>query len=144
VKLHIACDHAATETKDSLKQKLAHIEWVDHGTQGSESVNYPDFAGKVCSAILKEQSELTQPQGILICGSGVGMSMAANRHKGIRAVLAYNSEVTMLSRQHNASNVLCLGSRLQNLEQMISIIETWLKTEFEKGRHQNRIDLMDV
>lgn len=145
-KLWIACDHAAFELKDALKKHFSDsVEFIDLGTNGGDSVNYPDFASKLCHEVLAQSSEeeLLTPRGILICGSGVGMSMSANRFKKIRAVLAFSEDIAEMSRKHNASNVLCLGARFLKTEEATAIIEKWLATEFEGGRHKTRIELMD-
>ncbi len=147
MKLFIASDHAGFDLKESIKKlglKFS-VSWDDLGPIDSSSTDYPKYAQKLCQKILgqKTPQELLEPCGILICGSGVGMSMAANRFKKIRAVLAGNSKVAELSRQHNASNVLCLGSRVTAESEILEIVSTWLKTPFEGGRHEKRIQLMD-
>ncbi|NCN28613.1 ribose 5-phosphate isomerase B [bacterium] len=146
IKLWIACDHAAYPLKDLLKNEFAStVEFVDLGTNGPDSVNYPDFASRLCREVLSNstEEEALTPRGILLCGSGVGMSMSANRFKGIRAVLAFSSDIAEMSRKHNASNVLCLGARFLEPAQAKEIVNTWLSTEFEGGRHKTRVDLMD-
>jgi ribose 5-phosphate isomerase B len=145
MKLWIAADHGAFELKDFLKKKFPKIEWMDLGTHSSESVDYPDYAQKLCAEILKSRhgKELLEPCGVLLCGSGVGVSIAANRHEGIRAVLAWNNEVAELSRQHNAANVLCMGGRLIAPDLASTILETWLKTPFQGGRHERRIEKIE-
>lgn len=144
MKLFIASDHAGVELKTRLIEagKSRGIEWVDLGPATTDSVDYPDYAHDLCKRILAEKKgdELSQPCGVLICGSGVGMSIAANRHKGIRAVLALRKDVAVLSRQHNAANVLCLGARLMNESTAFEILNAWVGTSFEGGRHQNRVD----
>jgi ribose 5-phosphate isomerase B len=146
--LYIAADHAGFEMKEALK-KYFHsvIQIKDLGPHSSDSVDYPNWADALCLKLLEEHAspaERLKPLGILVCGSGVGMDIAANRHRGIRAVLAYSEEVAKLSRMHNASNVVCFGSRLQTVEQVEKIIRTWVATPFEGGRHQRRVDLMGV
>ena len=106
------------------------------GTNSEESVDYPDFAHKLTNEVLKDNSNL----GILICGTGVGMSMAANRVKGIRAGLVSNNEIARLIRQHNNANVLVLPGRFMDEEEAIKSVKTFIETEFEAGRHQARID----
>jgi ribose 5-phosphate isomerase B len=141
MKLWIAADHGGFELKESLKKNFPQIQWEDLGTYKNESVDYPLYAQNLCQKIIENTSDqqLLEPCGVLLCGSGVGVSIAANRIKKIRAVLAWNSEVAALSRQHNASNVLCMGGRLINLEEASTILTTWLKTPFEGGRHERRI-----
>ena len=145
-KLFIASDHAAFDLKKSLvENKNLGVEWVDLGTGSTDSVQYPDYAQDLCRKILKETSQeaLLSPCGVLLCGSGVGMSMSANRFKGIRAALAESVEVAELSRQHNASNVLCMGARIVDEATALNIFRKWLATPFEGGRHLTRIKLMD-
>ena len=122
------------------------IEWDDLGTMTADPTDYPNHAHKLVAKVLETRSleDLTTPCGVLVCGSGVGMSIAANRYKKIRAVLAYRADVAALSRQHNASNVLCLGARISTTDEVKKIFVTWLSTSFEGDRHQKRIDLMDT
>ena len=133
-KLYIASDHAGF----ALKSKLCGFfkSLVDLGTNSEDSVDYPDFAHKLTNEVLKDNSNL----GILICGTGVGMSMAANRVKGIRAGLVSNNEIARLIRQHNNANVLVLPGRFMDEEEAIKSVKTFIETEFEAGRHQARID----
>ncbi len=150
-KLWIASDHAGFELKKYLVSKVqsgsssvGSIEWVDVGPSGTESTDYPDWAKKLCEIVSqKSESERLEPCGVLICGSGVGMSIAANRFKGIRAVLALREDIAHFSRAHNASNVLCLGSRFLTHDEAQSILLRWLGSPFEAGRHQNRIDKIE-
>ena len=109
---------------------------MDLGTNSEESVDYPDFAHKLTNEVLKDAGNL----GILICGTGVGMSMAANRVKGIRAGLVSHNEIARLIRQHNNANVLVLPGRFMDEEEAIKSVKTFIETEFEAGRHQVRID----
>ena len=136
-KLYIASDHAGFTLKEYLKKKLSKkIKFDDQGPHSNEmSVNYPDFAHKLCKKVSKNSSNM----GILICGSGMGMAMAANRHKKIRAALCYSVENTKLSRLHNNANVITLGARLINKNTAIKCINTFLKTKFEGGRHLKRV-----
>ena len=136
-KLYIASDHAGFTLKEFVKKKLSKkIKFDDQGPHSDEiSVNYPDFAHKLCKKVSKNSLNM----GILICGSGMGMSMAANRHKKIRAALCYSVENTKLSRLHNNANVITLGARLINKNTAIKCINTFLKTKFEGGRHLKRI-----
>ena len=133
-KLYIASDHAGFALKSKLCDFFKSL--VDLGTNSEESVDYPDFAHKLTNEVLKDKNNL----GILICGTGVGMSMAANRVKGIRAGLVSNSEIARLIRQHNNANVLVLPGRFMDEEEAIKSVETFFETEFEAGRHQARID----
>ena len=136
-KLYIASDHAGFILKEFVKKKLSKkIKFDDQGPHSDEiSVNYPDFAHKLCKKVSKNSSNM----GILICGSGMGMAMAANRHKKIRAALCYSVENTKLSRLHNNANVITLGARLINKNTAVKCINTFLKTKFEGGRHLKRI-----
>ena len=133
-KLYIASDHAGFALKSKLCARFKSL--VDLGTNSEESVDYPDFAHKLTNEVLKDNSNL----GILICGTGVGMSMAANRVKGIRAGLVSNNEIARLIRQHNNANVLVLPGRFMDEEEAIKSVKTFIETEFEAGRHQARID----
>jgi ribose 5-phosphate isomerase B len=146
MKMRIAADHAGFEIKEWIKKEFPAIEWVDHGTSNTESTHYPKYAQKLCEDILdnSKPEDLKKPLGILICGSGVGMSMQANRYLGIRAALCWNEEIAKLSRQHNASNVLCLSARHVDKAVNQQIVKTWMATEFEGGRHTHRIDMMDM
>lgn len=134
----IASDHAGHEMKDFLKRKLkAEFNMIDFGAfLKGESVDYPDFAHPAVSSIEKGDCEL----GILICGTGNGMQMTANKHEGIRAGLAWNPEVSALIRQHNNANVVAIPARFVSNEEALEIAKKFLTTEFEGGRHQNRID----
>ena len=136
-KLYIASDHAGFTLKEFVKKKLSKkIKFDDQGPHSDEiSVNYPDFAHKLCKKVSKNSSNM----GILICGSGMGMAMAANRHKKIRAALCYSVENTKLSRLHNNANVITLGARLISKNTAMKCINTFLKTKFEGGRHLKRV-----
>jgi ribose 5-phosphate isomerase B len=146
MKIRIASDHAGYELKEWLKKEFPSLEWQDLGTNNAESTHYPKHAQKLCEDILDNtpHSELTKTQGVLICGSGVGMSMQANRYLGIRAALCWSEEVAKLSRQHNGANVLCLSARLVDKQINKQILQAWLETAFEGGRHADRIRMMDM
>jgi ribose 5-phosphate isomerase B len=133
-KLYIASDHAGFALKSKLCDRFKSL--VDLGTNSEESVDYPDFAHKLTNEVLKDAGNF----GILICGTGVGMSIAANRVKGIRAGLVSNNEIARLIRQHNNANVLVLPGRFMDEEEAIKSVKTFIETEFEVGRHQARID----
>ena len=136
-KIFIASDHAGYKLKKSVISKFSkNIKFIDLGTNSEVSVDYPDFAHKLTNEVLKDSSNL----GILICGTGVGMSIAANRVKGIRAGLVSNNEIARLIRQHNNANVLVLPGRFMDEEEAIKSVKTFIETEFEAGRHQARID----
>lgn len=136
MKIAIGSDHAGVALKDFLVKNSNTEKFVDFGTNSSDSVDYPDFAEKVSLAVKKGEAEI----GVLICGSGIGMSIAANRHKEIRAALCLNEEMAKLSRQHNNANVLVLGARLTDEKTALSCLKTFLSTKFEGGRHQKRVD----
>ncbi len=138
----IGSDHAAHGLKEFVKTVLAELgeECKDFGTNSSESVDYPKYAGLVANAVADGECE----KGILICGSGIGMSMAANKVKGVRAALCSEPLSASLSRQHNDANVLCMGARLIGEEMAKEIVKTWLETAFSGGeRHIRRIAMMD-
>ena len=136
-KICISSDHAGYELKEFIKEIIinSNISVIDLGPFIKKSVDYPDFAKKVSHRISKKKSEI----GILVCGSGTGMAISANKTKGIRAAVGYNLKSTQLSRQHNNANILCLGSRLTKKKDIKKIIAIFLKTKFEGGRHNRRI-----
>ena len=136
-KICISSDHAGYETKEFIKDLLikSKISIVDLGPFLNKSVDYPDYAKKVSNRVSKRKSDL----GILVCGSGTGMAISANKTKGIRAAVGYNIKSTQLSRQHNNANVLCLGSRLTKRKDIKRIIKIFLNTKFEGGRHKRRV-----
>jgi len=137
-KICIASDHAGFDLKEKVKTYLisTNIPVIDLGPPAKNSVDYPDFAKKVVKRVLQKKSDA----GILICGSGAGMAMTANKFKGIRAVQCYNKKNTILSRQHNNANIICLGSRMIKNKEAFSFIKYFFKTKFDGGRHQQRID----
>lgn len=140
MKIIIGSDHAGFELKEQLIKylKSIEIEVVDKGTYSSASVNYPDYAHAVAKAIEKGEAKT----GILICGSGNGVCMTANKHKKIRAAIAWLPEIAALAKQHNNANILCLPARFINLTKAKTIVSAYLDAEFEGGRHQTRIDLI--
>ncbi len=137
MKLAIGADHAGFELKESVKAFLEEMghDVVDVGTHSRGSVDYPDFARVACRKVLDGEVE----RAVLVCGTGVGMSMAANRFEGIRAVLCTNQYLARFSRLHNDANVICLPGRLMEAGIAEQILKTWLSTEFEGGRHQRRL-----
>lgn len=139
--LAIGCDHAAFALKDHLVTFLKNWghEVHDFGTFGPESVDYPHYAQLVSKAVQAEQVRF----GILLCGSGVGVSIAANRFPGVRAVNAWNGEIAALSRQHNDANILCLGARFIAPYHAERIVEAFLTADFEGGKHQRRVAQID-
>lgn len=136
----IACDHAGVTLKEAIKGAFPNLNWLDLGTNGPESVDYPDYAGKVADAIKDGQAA----RGVLICGSGIGISIAANRHRHIRCANVWSVEAATLSRQHNDVNVAALGARLVDEKIAIACIEAFLNTNFEGGRHQKRVDKLSA
>ena len=136
-KIFISSDHAGYNLKEQIKKKFSkRLNFQDLGTNGSKkSVNYPDYAHKLC----KKVSNSSYNIGILVCGSGIGMSMAANRHKKIRAAVCYSVKNTKLSRLHNNANIITLGSRLTKKNTAFKCIEMFINTKFEGGRHKKRV-----
>ncbi len=136
-KVCISSDHAGFEIKEFIKELLINskISITDLGPFSDKSVDYPDYAKKVSRRILKRKSEI----GILVCGSGTGMAISANKSKGIRAAVGFNIKSSQLSRQHNNANILCLGSRLTKKKDISKIISIFLNTKFEGGRHKRRV-----
>lgn len=133
-KIYIASDHAGYEMKSKLCDYFK--TFIDLGTNSNDSVDYADFAHNLTNNVSQNEESL----GILICGTGVGMSIAANRKKGIRAGLVNSTEITRLIRQHNNANVLVLPGRFMDEEEAIKSVKIFIETEFEAGRHQARID----
>lgn len=140
MKIVIAADHGGFELKEQIKKHYRNLQFTDLGTNSTESVDYPDIAKSLAKEITSKKAEL----GILICGTGVGISIAANRYKGIRAALVYNQEVARLVKQHNNANVLVFGGRTMPVDDVIKYIDTFLQTEYEGGRHQKRLDKLDI
>ena len=138
----IGSDHGGLELKEAIKGYLNSrtIDCLDLGAHTSDSVDYPDFADKVAHAILNGQAH----SGILCCGTGIGISIRANRHKGIRAALVYNDVTAEMSKAHNNANIICLGGRTLSPELALTLIGIWLDTPFEGGRHQARLDKLDL
>ena len=133
----IGADHAGYNYKKLIKQRLekAGYTLLDMGTNSMESVDYPDFVHPVADAIENDQAEL----GIIICGSGNGVAMTANKHQGIRAAICWNEQLAELARQHNNANVLAIPARFISEETALNITELFLKTDFEGGRHARRV-----
>lgn len=134
----IGSDHAGFETKEEIKNLLKSLgyEVDDKGTYSKDSVDYPDFAAKVAESV----GNGTYQKGILVCGSGQGVCITANKVKGVRAGLGFNEESAALTRQHNNANVLCLPGRMLPIEELKNITKAWLKAEFEGGRHERRVN----
>ena len=134
----IGSDHGGYELKEHVKKHLEEkgIEVKDFGTYSEESVDYPDCAKPVCEAVLNAEVE----RGILFCGTGIGISMAANKFDGIRAALCGDVFSAKMAKEHNNANIICLGGRVTGRELAFMIVDTFLDAEFQGGRHQNRID----
>lgn len=137
-KISIASDHAGVALKELISKYLEEEghEVINHGPFNDESVDYPDYAKKVTNDIVSEETKF----GILVCGSGQGMAITANKQEGIRAALCYSPEIAKLSRLHNDCNVLTLGSRFIDSTNAIECISKFINTPFEGGRHQNRVN----
>lgn len=139
MKVYIASDHAAFNEKQAIIEALkGNLEFTDLGTHSSDSVNYPHFSFEIVKKVQDSDAK-----GILLCGSGIGVCIAANRFKNIRAALCRDVEDARLSREHNNANVLCLSGRKSSVGDMVEMIKVFLATEFEGGRHQQRIDLFN-
>ena len=138
MKIAIGADHAGFALKEELRAALEAkgLEIVDFGTHSIDSTDYPDYASAVAHAVANGEAE----RGILVCSTGVGMSIAANKVEGIRAALAFNMDEVELTRRHNDANVLTLGARYNNLHQAGELVDVFLNTPFEGGRHQRRVD----
>lgn len=138
MKIAIGCDHGGFEHKNAILNHLTEngFEVKDFGIYENVSVDYPDIAKKVCESIQNGESEL----GILVCGTGIGMSLAANKHKGIRAAVLSDHFSAKYTRLHNNANVLCLGGRVIGIGTALELVDLFVSTEFEGGRHQLRID----
>ena len=136
-KICIASDHAGYDLKETIKNHLInkYISIFDLGPRVKKSVDYPDFAKKLANRVKLNKSDI----GILVCGSGTGMAISANKIKGIRAAVCYNPKSTRLSRQHNNANIIALGARLTKKSLSLKLVEIFLKTKFEGGRHLRRV-----
>ena len=137
--LFIASDHAGFELKEELKKSLTDsgLDFKDLGPESAERCDYPVFAEKLSLEVQKDPLSY----GVLICGSGIGMSMVANRFRGVRAALCRSIKEAKLSKQHNNANVLCLGQRIETDDSAVEILKYWLIEKFESGRHQDRVEL---
>jgi len=142
MKFFIATDHAGVAIKPNIIEMLKKRghEVVDLGPANADRVDYPDFAHKLCLEVLNDSNS----QGILICGSGIGMSLAANKHIGIRAALCHDAYTASMARAHNDANVLCFGERIVGLGVAESIIDAWCDGSFEGGRHADRVKKIEV
>ena len=141
-KIAIGCDHAAFEEKENIKTYLIKkgYEVLDVGTNSNQSVNYPEFGHKVAHMV----TESAVDKGIVICGSGIGISIAANKIKGARAALCTTCKHAEMSRKHNDANILALGARMTDYDLLEKIVDVWLNTDFEGGRHLTRINMIEL
>lgn len=141
LKILIGADHGGFKLKEKIIEYLRgkNLPFEDFGTFDEESCNYPDIAKKIAIEIAKDPLN----KGILICGTGIGMSIAANKIKGIRAALCSDTFSAKMSRAHNNANILCLGQRVVREGLALDIVESWLKSEFEGGRHKNRVKMIE-
>ena len=137
MKIALASDHGGFKLKEFLKKYIEkqNIDYIDLGTDSEESVDYPDFAAKMAQAIKNQQADI----GILICGTGIGISIAANRYHGIRAAILYDDDVARLAKEHNNANVVVFGGRTMSEEDCLRRLQIFLETKFAGGRHERRI-----
>ena len=141
MKIYIATDHAAFCIKEDVKEILSNLDYeiIDLGPTNDSRVDYPDFAHKLCKKVLEDKESF----GLLICGTGIGMSLSANKHKGIRAALCHDAYTAQMAREHNDANVLCFGQRVVGLGTIESICKAWSQTNFAGGRHATRVDKIE-
>ena len=134
----IGADHAGFQYKEKIADflKINNIAYKDYGTYNADSTDYPDFAHPVSSAVEKKEFDL----GLLICGSANGVAITANKHQGVRAALCWINEIAALARQHNNANIISIPARYTNIKQAVEMVETFLSTDFEGGRHATRVD----
>ena len=138
MKISIGNDHAGPDYKKAIVQfleKKGH-QIINHGTDSLDSVDYPDFGHPVAENVASKEANF----GIVICGSGNGIAMTVNKHQGIRAALCWTKEIAALARQHNDANIICIPARFTSIPQALEMVDTFLNTAFEGGRHQNRVD----
>ena len=150
MRIYVGCDHAGLELKLKVMAAWPEIDWQDMGTHSPDSTDYPDYANKVCEKITEvelsnKKHNIIDPLegnalGLLVCGSGQGMAIRANRFTQVRAALCWNEDVARLSRQHNNANILSLGSRYVPEELAVKILKVFLETKFEGGRHAKRVE----
>lgn len=137
MRIAIGADHAGFQVKENLKQHVTSLGHAvtDVGASGEESCDYPDFAQKVARAVSRGECDC----GVLVCGTGIGMSIVANKVPGVRAAVCHNALSAEFSRRHNDANVFCTGSRIVSVEEARSLLDVWLQTPFEGGRHERRV-----
>lgn len=141
MKISIGADHAGVDVHDALVKALKEqgYEVTDHGTHSHDSVDYPDYAHPVAKDVATGKADY----GILVCSTGIGMSIAANKVKGIRAALAYNEDAATFARKHNNANVLCMGQKFVDPKEAITLADIFLKTNFDGGRHERRVEKLE-
>lgn len=141
-KIALAADHAGFEEKEKLKATLDElgVEYDDFGTDSADSVDYPDFARKVAESVSRGEYE----QGLLVCGSGTGMAIAANKVRGVRAAVAWSPDIARLAREHNNANVLSIAARFTPDDEVKKIVKAWFDADFEGGRHERRVQKMEA
>jgi len=148
--VYTGCDHAGLDLKLKVMAAFPHVQWKDMGTFTGDSVDYPDYADKVCTHVVEAELENKKKNivdsiegsaiGLLICGSGQGMAIRANRYPQIRAALCWTEDIARLSREHNNANVLCLSARFTAPDAAIKMVHAFFQAKFEGGRHQRRVD----
>ena len=141
MKIAIGNDHAGVEVKKTIEKLLSEKGYtvINKGYDGKESVDYPDYIHPVSLEVKEKKAQI----GIIICGSGNGAAMTANKHKGVRAAICWSEEIAKLARQHNDANIISIPSRFLSEKEIINIVEVFIKTDFEGGRHKRRIDKID-
>lgn len=141
-KIALGADHAGYEEKEKLKATLDElgVEYDDFGTTSNESVDYPDYARKVAEGVSRGDYD----QGLLVCGSGTGMAIAANKVKGVRAAVAWSPDIARLAREHNNANVLSIAARFTPDDEVKKIVKAWFDADFEGGRHERRVEKMEA
>ena len=141
MRIFIASDHAGYELKEAIKKHYSNIyEWEDLGTDSPESVDYPDFAHPLAEAV----AQRAENRAVLICGTGNGVAMTANKHADVRAALCWNSEIAALARQHNNANVLVLPARFITADEAFNVVDSFFHTDFEGGRHERRVNKINL
>ena len=142
MKIAVGCDHAGLVLKDAILEELRarDVEILDCGTDDTASCDYPDFAAEVAGLVSGGEADC----GVLACGTGLGMSMVANKFRGVRAAVVHDEFTSEMSRRHNNANLLCLGGRVLAPEAAAKLLRTWLETPFDGGRHQPRVDKIDA
>jgi len=141
-KVALASDHGGYGLKTQIKQYLQSKGYtvLDLGTDSEESVDYPDFGAKAAEAVLNKEADCA----VIMCGSGIGISISANKFKGIRCALCFDTYTAKMSRMHNDANIMAVGGRITTIERAVDMVDLFLTTEFEGGRHQRRIDMLDA